>query len=232
MLLWHGNTLATVNALKPTIGAILSNYLHFPQALMISPFSVLYFTIVYRTPSCGLLGFFQAWKLAFEVRSKILFYLRIPDQLFQRECVIWLIILFFMPHRIFLHGNGERKCSRKQFGPKLLWGSSGRVAELFAGSQHQAWLAVWQRRAGVPRLSLSSGVRENGTSLIWESQRPGIQSITGYWCPETTSFSESTCSPSEGWLPSAPPAALIVTPSCREHQSVCSAAVGPLAHET
>lgn len=135
--------MATAKALKPTIGAILPNYLHFPQALMISPFSGFYFTIVYRAPSCGLSGFFQAWRLAFEVRSKILFYLRIPDQLFQRECVIWLTILFFTPHRTFLHGNGERKCSRKQFGLKLLWGSSGRVAELFSGSQHQAWFAVW-----------------------------------------------------------------------------------------
>ena len=116
--MWHGNALATANALKPTIRATLLNYLHFPQALMIPPFSVLYLTVVCRAASCALLGFFQVWRPAFEVRSKILFYLRIPDQLFQRECFIWLTILFSMPHHTFLHGNGERKCSGKQFGPK------------------------------------------------------------------------------------------------------------------
>lgn len=126
--MWHGNPLATANALKPTIRATLLNYLHFPQALMIPPFSVLYLTVVYRTASCALLGFFQVWRPAFEVRSKILFYLRIPDQLFQRECFIWLTILFSMPHHTFLHGNGERKCSGKLFGPKLPGGSSGRVS--------------------------------------------------------------------------------------------------------
>ena len=66
--------MATANALKPTTGATLLNYLHFPQALMIPPFSVLYLTVVYRTASCGLLSFFQVWRLAFEVRSKILLF--------------------------------------------------------------------------------------------------------------------------------------------------------------
>lgn len=209
--MWHGNALATANALKPTIRATLLNYLHFPQALMIPPFSVLYLTVVCRTASCALLGFFQVWRPAFEVRSKILFYLRIPDQLFQRECFIWLTILFSMPHHTFLHGNGERKCSGKQFGPKFLGAAAG-------GSQHPAWLAAWQRRAGVPRLSLT-GVCENGTLLIWESQHLGTQSVMGYWCPETISFLEPARSHSQGWLPSAPPAALAAVPSCRESQS-------------
>lgn len=86
------------------------------------------------------------------------------------------------------------------------------------GSQHPAWLAAWQRRAGVPRLSLT-GVCENGTLLIWESQHLGTQSVMGYWRPETIWFLESARSHSEGWLPSAPPAALAAVRSCRERQS-------------
>ena len=101
---------------------------------MISPFSVLYLTVVYTTPSCGLLGFLQVCRLAFEIRSKIIFYLKIPGQSFQVECIIWLAILFFMPHHTSLHGNGERKCSRNQSGPKLLWEGRGRAEKQFAGT--------------------------------------------------------------------------------------------------
>lgn len=75
--------------------------------------------------------FLSSLETGFEVRSKILFYLRIPDQLIQRECIIWLTILFSMPHHTFLHGNGERKCSGKRFGPKLLGAAAG-------GPQHPA----------------------------------------------------------------------------------------------
>lgn len=114
----------------------------FPQAFRIRPSSPFYCTVVYTTPSCGLFSFLQVCQQAFEITSKIIFYLKISGQSFQIECNIWLTILFFMPHHTFIHGNGERKCSRKRFGPKLLRDSCGRAQKQFAGTLHPASLAA------------------------------------------------------------------------------------------
>jgi hypothetical protein len=65
-------------------------------------------------------GILQVCSLIFEITSQIIFYWRMFEQSSQIECIIWLMILLFMPHHNFQHGNGERKCSRKWFGPKLL----------------------------------------------------------------------------------------------------------------
>ena len=213
--------MATANALKPTTGATLLNYLHFPQALMIPPFSVLYLTVVYRTASCGLLSFFQVWRLAFEVRSKILLFkdtgpVDSKNVLFgSRYCFPCLITLFYMAME---KGNVA--------GNDLGQNSQGQQREGL--STQRGWPSD---RGGQASPGCLTGVCKNGTLLVWKSQHLGTQSVMGYWCPETISFSESARSHCEGGLPSAPPAALAVVPSCRERPSVRSAAAGPLAQE-
>lgn len=166
---------------------------------------------------------FKFGDTAFEVRSKILFYLRIPDQLFQsvlfgsRYCFPCLITLFYMAM--------EKEICGKQFGPKSR-GSSGRVSA-------PSVVGRLTEQAGVPRLSLT-GVCENGTfDLGVSTSRHSVRN--GLLVLETISFLEPRSLTFSGWLPSAPPAASLSGPELqRESQKISccgSTYLGDLAQQ-